>query len=95
MEGKSAGNLEFFLVWRETERNIDHLGKPKFLFDFVEIESHKSSLLVMAIVDLNTMFFSVYYVFSPVRLQALGRDFWTTLPWGTNISGKELLTGTI
>ena len=85
----------FSLYGGKVKEILDHLEKFKFLFDFVEIESHKSSLLVMAIVDLNTMFFSVYYVFSPVRLQALGRDFWTTLPWGTNISGKELLTGTI
>ena len=32
---------------------LDHLGKPKFLFDFIEIESHKLSLLVLVMVDLN------------------------------------------
>ena len=53
---------------------LNHLGLPKFRFDFVEIEFHRSSLLVMAIVDLNAMFFSVYYEkISPVRLQASGR----------------------
>ena len=42
---------------------LDHLGLPKFQFEFIEVESYNSFLLVMAIVDLNTMFFSVYYVF--------------------------------
>lgn len=51
---------------------LDYLGLPKFQFDFIEVEFYNLSLLVMAIVDLNAMFFSVYYVFSPVRLQASG-----------------------
>ena len=78
----------FSLYGGKLREMLDHLGLPKFRFDFVEIESHKSSLLVMAIVDLNTMFFSVYYVFSPVRLQASGGDFGLLCP-GAHISPSQ------
>ena len=30
-----------------------------------------------------------------MRLQASGRDFWTTLPWGTNISEGEFIRSKI
>lgn len=55
----------FSLYGGKLREMLDHLGLPKFRFEFIEVESYNSSLLVMAIVDLNTMFFSVYYVFSP------------------------------